>query len=98
MDITISRFNQSFDKVICNQSIANNLRDHFSFVLPNAKFSPMSKWGWDGTIRLFDVKKRLLPAGLRHDLIQYCIDNEYEIECDNNNSNDINYEDVEKWA
>lgn len=66
-------------RIITEPGIANELSDHFSFLIPNHQFNPKVKARfWDGRIRLF--KNGLLYAGLRKQVEQFCLDNEYEYE------------------
>ena len=63
--IKIQNKNHSFLHVDCEPSIANELSDFFTFYVPGYKFMPAYKNKiWDGKIRLYDVRKKELPAGL----------------------------------
>ncbi len=98
-DLTITRINQSFDRINCDFSLKSNLSDYFSYILPNAKFTPLGKMGlWDGKIRLFDVKKMLLPAGLRPALLKYCYEYDYSYQEDELKSTEISMEEVIEWV
>ena len=64
-DITVHNKNHAFLHIDCEPSIANELSDFFTFYVPGYKFMPAYKHKiWDGKIRLFDVRKKELPAGL----------------------------------
>jgi superfamily II DNA or RNA helicase len=63
--IKIQNKNHSFLHVDCEPSVANELSDFFTFYVPGYKFMPAYKNKiWDGKIRLYDVRKKELPAGL----------------------------------
>ena len=63
--IKIQNKNYSFLHVDCEPSVANELSDFFTFYVPGYKFMPAYKNKmWDGKIRLYDIRKKELPAGL----------------------------------
>ena len=70
--------NQHLIKVLCEDSVAYELRDHFCFDVPNAKHSPKFRARlWDGKIRLFNARSRTLPKGLVHKLEEFAKEREY---------------------
>ncbi len=77
--IRIKLENHSILSITCDDGIAYELRDHFAFFVKGFKFMPAYKRGWDGKIRIFDIHKRTLPAGLYHELKKFCVDRDYEI-------------------
>lgn len=65
MQIVITKLNESTLHVKCDMDIAMAIREKFTFEVPGWRFTPKGKAGtWDGKIRLFDIVKRQLPAGL----------------------------------
>lgn len=63
--LKIKKIDHSQIRIDCNDGIAFELGEHFSFYVENYKFMPAYKSGmWDGKIKLFDSRTRLLPAGL----------------------------------
>lgn len=78
--VTVQRFNAVYDRIICDPGIAQEISDHFTFMVPNAKHMPTFKRGlWDGKIRLFNGLTRLFYGGLRRRLAEWCHQNGYEM-------------------
>lgn len=64
-DIVIRNINEAFVKVECNDGIAYELRDAFSFFVPGAQFTPKFRSKlWNGKIYLFNVVTRQIYRGL----------------------------------
>ena len=64
-EIKIQNKNHAVLNIDCEPSVANELSDFFTFFVPGYKFMPAYKNKmWDGKIRLYDVRKKELPAGL----------------------------------
>lgn len=62
----------------CGADIAYELRDHFAFMTPNARFDPrVQHKQWDGKLRLFNITKRTLYVGLLVQLIEFCDNRDY---------------------
>lgn len=79
MVINVKYLNEVHVKIECDDSIAYEISDYFSFKIPNAHFNPLVKERlWDGIIRLFNVNNRLLYYGLRHQLIEFAKSRGYE--------------------
>lgn len=74
--------NHAYLKVIeCPDGIVEELREHFTFPVPNAKYIPsVRKKLWDGKIRLFNKLNGELNAGLWSNLVKFCKDRGYELE------------------
>lgn len=84
MKIRIVNVNESYIKVNCEPSIAYEISDAFTFMVPGAHFSPKYRSRiWDGKIRLFSVATGLLYRGLVQKLINFCVDRDYEYVYDN---------------
>ena len=49
--VTVEKINECFMKVNCDDGLARDLYDYFSFSVPNAKFMPSVKNRyWDGEV------------------------------------------------
>ena len=57
MKVTVSKVDEVFMHVDCDDGLAKDLHDFFSFKVPGAKFMPSykNKW-WDGKVYLFSIK------------------------------------------
>ena len=65
MDIKIKKKNEAFLHITTEASIEQELSEHFCFYVPGYKFMPAYKNRmWDGKIRLFDMRKKVLYTGL----------------------------------
>jgi hypothetical protein len=75
--------NETFLKVNCNQGIAPELNEFFSFFAPGYKFMPAFKRRqWDGRIRLFNNRNNGLYVGLLPYLKSFCDERDYDLEFD----------------
>ena len=64
-DVEISKVNEVYIRVSCQRDIAQEISDHFTFLVPGHTFVPAyRKKLWDGKIRLFNVMNHLLYYGL----------------------------------
>jgi len=72
-DLVISKSNEVFLKIKTEPHIEYELRDHFKFEVPNAKFMPQYRGrNWNGEIHLFDMRSKQLYVGLLDKLISFC--------------------------
>ena len=79
--IKVFKFDETYIRIECDDSIAQELSEHFSFMVPNARWMPSFKNKlWDGKIRLFNTRNRRLYAGLRQQVEQFCKSRDYEYE------------------
>ena len=79
--IRVDKFDEVYNKIVCDPGIAYELNEYFTFDVPGAKFMPAYKNKfWDGKIRLFNVMSCMLYAGLNHHLEEFCKSRNYEIE------------------
>lgn len=78
IDVRIEQVSNTYIKVHCEPSIAQELSDFFTFNIPNATFSPAyrNKF-WDGKIRLFSIKTNQIYAGLTNHVKEFCKLNDY---------------------
>ena len=83
--IRVKRYNETYNKIICEPSIAQELSEHFSFYVPGYKFMPSYKNKmWDGKIRLFNYMNCLLYSGLIDYLRDFCEQRGYELVLEDN--------------
>ena len=81
MDLKISKVNEVFMQIACDDSIAKDLHDFFSFKVPNAKFMPSYKnRRWDGKVYLFSIKKHKIYIGLLPYIAAFCEERKYKYE------------------
>lgn len=104
-DITISKKNESFLYIDCELGILQELKEHFTFMVEGAKYSPKFKAKiWDGTISLLDLRFGTLPAGLYYELIDFAKKLGYTTECNETKYGrpddvcDASIEDVKKFV
>jgi len=77
-DLVIEKVNEVYLKVTTEPHIEYELRDKFTFEVPNKKFMPQyrSKY-WDGFVHLFNMKTKRIYVGLIDKLIAFCINRGY---------------------
>lgn len=81
--IKIHNIDEVYVWVECDQGIAWELRDHFTFKVPGAHFMPSyRRGGWDGEIRLFDVRTNRIYRGLVPRIEKFCGERDYEFSYD----------------
>ena len=67
-------------RVECDDSVARELSDHFTFDVPGAKFMPQFRnRNWQGKIRLFKLREHLLYRGLVPRLIEFAAHQGYSV-------------------
>jgi len=81
--VQIRQIDNSYIHVECEDSIAMELQQFFTFEVPGASFSPQfrNKF-WDGTIKLFNFRTRKVYAGLSRHVEEFCKSNDYEYKLD----------------
>lgn len=78
--IQIERYNESYNKIHCDDNIAQELSDYFTFEVPGARFIPaVRKKKWDGKIRLFNSGTHHIYAGLIDYVKEFAKQNDYEV-------------------
>jgi superfamily II DNA or RNA helicase len=78
--IELERYNETYIKVHCNDSIAQELSDYFTFEVPGARFIPsVRKKRWDGKIRLFNSGTHHIYAGLLDYVNDFAKQNSYPV-------------------
>ena len=77
-NLFISKANEVFLKVNAEPHIEYELRDHFTFEVPNAKFMPQYRGrNWNGEIHLFDLRSKRIYVGLLDRVISFCERHDY---------------------
>lgn len=77
--IVIEPVNDVWLRVSCEESIARELHDYFSFEVAGAHFVRRTRPGWSGRIHLFKLRGYLLYRGLLTRLIQFADERELEV-------------------
>ena len=82
MDITIYPVNDVWVRVDCNDSIAHELSDYFTFKPDNIQFMRRQARyrGWDGSVRLFKLKTHQIYRGLVPRLLDWAAQHSYSVE------------------
>ena len=76
--------NEAYVSISCDEGIAYELREAFTFQVPGYQFTPQYKARlWDGKIRLFDTRSRRLYRGLVPYVAKFCEERNYEWEYEN---------------
>ena len=79
-EIILKKVDEVFMKVECDDGLARDLFDFFSFTVPNAKFMPSVKNRyWDGKVRLFSIKTNKIYIGLLPYVDEFCRERGYDI-------------------
>ena len=77
--VIVSKVDECFMKVHCDDGLARDLYDFFSFTVPNAKFMPSYKNKyWDGKVRLFSIKTHKIYIGLLPYVDEFCRERGFE--------------------
>ena len=84
-DLVIEKINEVYLKVKTEPSIEYELRDKFTFEVPNKKFMPQyrSKY-WDGYVHLFNMKTKRIYVGLLDKIVAFCEKSGYSYKFENN--------------
>ena len=87
--INISKKNEVYIKIDSEASTAQEICDHFTFMVPGYTFMPAYRNRiWDGKIRLFNVHNHLLYGGLLEHLCKFLYTRDYKVKFDS----DFNHE------
>jgi superfamily II DNA or RNA helicase len=79
-DLVLHKKNEAFISIECEESIARELSDFFTFFVPGYRFMPAYKNRlWDGKIRLLNLKNNTIYHGLLPHIQKFCIDRNYTI-------------------
>tara|TARA_Y100000401_G_scaffold91994_1_gene77865 strand:- start:3787 stop:5259 length:1473 start_codon:yes stop_codon:yes gene_type:complete len=84
-DLVISKSNEVFLKINTEPHIEYELRDHFKFEVPNAKFMPQYRGrNWNGEIHLYDMRSKQIYVGLLDKIVSFCENYGYTFSFENN--------------
>ena len=79
MQLIFEPLNAVHARIRCDDSVARELYDRFTYEAPGYKFHPAYKAGhWDGKIRMFSLKDRTIYRGLQREIEMYCEEQEYK--------------------
>lgn len=77
-DLIISNVNAVYVHIECNEGLALELKDKFTFMTPGAQFHPLfKKKHWDGKIRLWNNQYHVIYRGLVPKVIEFAKENNY---------------------
>jgi superfamily II DNA or RNA helicase len=97
-DLVVEYIDSVNIKINCDDSIAKELNQFFTFTVPNYQYTPAYKnKKWDGLIRLFNLHSHKLYVGLLDYLIKFAKDRNYTIEHDTLSADDIDDHDIESF-
>ena len=72
-DLVIEKVNEVYLKIETEPHVEYELRDRFTFEVPNMKFMPQyRKRHWNGEIHLFDIRTKRIYVGLLDKVIAFC--------------------------
>lgn len=78
MDLVITKYNEVFVQLQCDEGIAKELYEYFSFYVPGFQFTPQFKKKlWNGKIYLYNLRLQLLYHGLTSYIEKFCQDRNY---------------------
>jgi superfamily II DNA or RNA helicase len=105
MKIYVEQVDDVNIRVFSDAGIEEELRNFFTFEVPGAKFMPAYKARlWDGKIRLYDIQRKTLYAGLRSYVKEFANRNGYQFIPAPNKEykltpiNEYTYEQVKQYA
>jgi superfamily II DNA or RNA helicase len=79
--VKVSKVNEVFLKVDCDDGLAKELFEFFSFKVPNAKFMPSYRNRmWDGKVYLFSIKTHKIYIGLLPYVDEFCRERGFNFE------------------
>jgi superfamily II DNA or RNA helicase len=84
-NLVISKSNEVFLNIKTEPHIEYELRDHFKFDVPNAKFMPQYRGrNWNGEIHLYDMRSKQIYVGLLDKIVSFCKQYNYTYEFEEN--------------
>ncbi|MAR20506.1 MAG: UvsW [Flavobacteriales bacterium] len=79
--VRVEKLDEVFMRVHCDDGLAKDLHDFFSFTVPGAKFMPSYKNRyWDGKVRLFSIKTNKIYIGLLPYVDEFCRERGFNFE------------------
>lgn len=86
--LTIRNVNEVFVKIDCEEGLAHEIKDAFTFHVPGYQFTPQYRAKiWDGRIRLFNITNKQIYRGLVPHIFKICKDRGYRCEYENEEYN-----------
>ena len=84
-DLVIEKVNEVYLKIKTEPHIEYELRDRFTFEVPNKKFMPQyrNKY-WDGYVHLYNLKTKRIYVGLLDKIIAFCENHGYTYQFEDN--------------
>jgi len=79
-DIQLKKINDVYTKVTADQGIERELSEFFKYRIPNYQFTPQGKKGWNGFVKLYNLRTKSLYAGLLKYLFDFARERGYTIE------------------
>ena len=105
MKVYVENFDNVNIRVFSEPNIEQEISNFFTFDVPGAKFMPAYRARlWDGKIRLYDLQRKTLYAGLKHYVEDFSRRNQYqylEVAADNYkpvSRNNFTHEQVYEYA
>lgn len=81
--INLVHVDQTYIKIVCDQATYLEMKDNFSFMVPNYKYHPKFRSGlWDGSICLIDWKTKRILKGLLPDIVEFAEERSIDLEID----------------
>ncbi len=97
--IELRKIDNVFCRVLCDDSIAEELYHEFTFIIPNAKFNPLVKAKrWDGKIRLFNKKERKIYSGLEFKIREFANKFGYDVISDIKTKTDVTPQEIVEYC
>lgn len=82
----------------CERSIAKELSEYFTFIVPNYKYMPSYKNKlWDGRIKLYNIYTQKLYRGLYNYVLKFAEDRNYDVTLPSVIKDDISKDHVKKY-
>jgi superfamily II DNA or RNA helicase len=99
--IKIEKLNNVYIRIYSDPSIEQEISQFFTFEVPGYKYMPAYRAGlFDGKIRMYDLRRKTLYAGLLKYVLEFAARNEYEVEYTNEvvSTTEITMEEVKDYT
>jgi len=78
--VSLRAVNEVYIRIDCPEHIRQELREHFTFLVPGYQYIPSYKNKmWDGKIRLFNSRNSTIYKGLTKEIEKFAIDRGYQV-------------------
>jgi superfamily II DNA or RNA helicase len=78
--IVIEKISEVYIRIFSDLSVEQEMSNYFTFEVPGAKFMPAYKARmWDGKLRLYDLRRKTLYAGLYKYVLAFAAQNDYKV-------------------